>query len=530
MLEKQAQEAFRWNEIVATVAASALLAGMMACVGVTLGAFGARLAPGWEGSFLPWLCLFIALEALFSEGRVRLLAMLSSKRLVYRVSEIILLTLLLKLSLIFLRGENWLVALTSWQEDFLFNFFAGEFGGIWFVMMLVWGITSLFAEQVYTLVEDNELLRPGSEPQYFTSRRETRRKLAGQVIFLGAVMVVLTALTRLDLQAIWGALPPVEVGALNVLIYFFLALLLLSQGQFAVLRATWIWQQIPVTRPMAMGWLRYSLIFLGLVALLVLILPTRYSVSLLTLAQILFSFLFSIVLFLFYLISIPILWLLSLLTRDQAMEEPLENPFQNLLQPTPFPEDLTPIATVPLSELFQSVVFWGLFFLVCGYALVQYFRQNRELLERLRRIPGLRWFTEGMNAFLTWLRGATKTATEMAAATWARVRPQPRESTAPTPWNLIRPNRMTPRARVIFFYRAMLRRGEESGLPRDPAATPTEYATTLRRALPEEDPDIAIFTQAFQEARYTHHPIPEETASQVKAVWEHLRGLLKKRF
>ena len=528
MLDQQHHEAFRWNEIVATVAASLLIAGMMACVGVSLRELGTRLSPAWDGSFLPWMCLIVALESIFSEGRVRHMSFVSYGRIAYRVSEFILLTILLKIFLTFLRGENLLEALSLWQDDFPFSFFAGEFGGVWMVMAVVWAIAGVFAGQIYELVQDTELLRPGSEPQFFTSRRETRRRLAGQILFLGAVMVVLTAMSRADLQALWGDLLPVEAGAVNVLIYFLLAFILLSQGQFAVLRASWIWQRIPVTRPMAMGWLRYSLIFLGVLALLVLILPTGYSVSLLTLAKILFSFLFSVLYFIVFLLMLPILWLLNLLARQMSQEEPFENPFDNLFEPPPATEDVTPIATLPISEVIQSLLFWILFFLVCGYALVQYLRQNQELLERLRRIPGLRWLVDGLNAFLEWLRGATKTVTQMAAAGWERVRPQPRRGTGTTPWHLIRPNRLLPRERVMFYYLALVRRSGENGLPRGASQTPSEYAAALRRTFPDGEAEISEMTETFLEARYTEHNVEEKSAATVKQAWEKLRNLLRK--
>ncbi|MCB9136106.1 MAG: hypothetical protein H6636_11810, partial [Anaerolineales bacterium] len=394
MFEPKQQEAFRWNETVATVAASLLLAGMMACLGVTLAGFGARLFPGWDGGYLPWLGFFIALEAVFSERHVHHETMFSKNRMIYRFSEVVMLTIALKFGLIFLRGQSLLATLNLWRDDFLFNFLAGEFGGIWLVMMGIWMIINTLASLMYNLLDDTELLKPGSEPQYFSSRREIRRQLAGRILFLGAVMVFLTALTRADLKPVWGELPPIEVGAVNVLLYFFLALLLLSQGQFAVLRATWIWQRIPVTRPMAMGWLRYSLIFLAVIALLVLVLPTGYSVGLLTLVKILFNVIATVLYFLFLVLSLPILWLLRLFNRQNGIDQPLENPFENLI-PTPEPDTVTPIASVPFPELAKSIIFWTLFLLVCGYALAQYFRQHKALLERIRRIPGLRWLTEG---------------------------------------------------------------------------------------------------------------------------------------
>ena len=528
MYEKQYHEAFHWNEKVAVAAGSILVSGMLACLGASLQEFGSRLFPGWNGAFLPWLCLVIAIEAIFSEGRVRHLSIVSASRIAYRVSELILLTLALKIFLIALRGDDFVRVLSSLRVDFPISFLAGEFGGVWMVMVGVWGITGSFAGQLFELVEDTDLLRPGSEPQFFTSRREIRHRLAGQIFFLGAVMVVLTVMARVDLKLIWGELPPVEAGALNVLLYFFFALILLSQGQFAVLRASWIWQRIPVTRPMALGWLRYSLIFLGVLSLLVLLLPTGYSLSLITLGKVLLSFIFGILNLIFLLLLLPILLLLNLLARMRGEAEPFENPLANPFQPPPTSEDVTPLVTAPLSEVFQSLLFWSIFLLVCGYALVQYFKHNKELLERLRRIPGLRWLMEGIYNFLEWLRGATRTAVQMAAAGWERVRSQPRPGQGSAPWQMIRPNRLPPRERVMYYYLAVIHRGQGSGVPRGAAQTPREYAADLQRVIPDE-PGVVTLTEAFQEARYTQHAIPEETASTAKEMWEKLRGLIRSR-
>ena len=99
-----------------------------------------------------------------------------------------------------------------------------------------------------------------------------------------------------------------------------------------------------------------------------------------------------------------------------------------------------------------------------------------------------------------------------------------------TNWpRFINPRRLDPRQRVYFFYQALIRRGNESGLARGLSQTPYEYASTLDDALPDVGEDVDAMTEAFVEARYTPQIVEEGKASLVKTYWGHIRRALRSR-
>jgi len=93
-------------------------------------------------------------------------------------------------------------------------------------------------------------------------------------------------------------------------------------------------------------------------------------------------------------------------------------------------------------------------------------------------------------------------------------------------WGFISLRRLSPRERVLFFYRALARRGSESGLPRRPSQTPHECAVPLESALPEAISEITLLTEAFVEARYSHHEITTGQANLVRRWWEPIKKAL----
>jgi len=88
---------------------------------------------------------------------------------------------------------------------------------------------------------------------------------------------------------------------------------------------------------------------------------------------------------------------------------------------------------------------------------------------------------------------------------------------------------LDPRRRIYFFYLAMIRRGTEQGLPRQPAQTPSEYAVTLEKALPTAEEDIDSITEAFIQARYSRQLVDSSQAALVKTTWGRIRQALQKK-
>ena len=93
--------------------------------------------------------------------------------------------------------------------------------------------------------------------------------------------------------------------------------------------------------------------------------------------------------------------------------------------------------------------------------------------------------------------------------------------------SLIRLRSLDPRRQIYFFYLAMLRRGGEQGVPRQPSQTPAEYAAALEKTLPASEEDIHSITQAFVEARYSRRKVDSSEADFVRATWGRIRRALQ---
>ena len=94
------------------------------------------------------------------------------------------------------------------------------------------------------------------------------------------------------------------------------------------------------------------------------------------------------------------------------------------------------------------------------------------------------------------------------------------------PVRLVLPRALDPRRQIYFYYLAMIRRGGEQGIPRQPSQTPSEYAASLEKELPDASQDIDSITDAFVEARYSRHEMDLQKANWVKEIWGRIRRAL----
>ncbi len=86
---------------------------------------------------------------------------------------------------------------------------------------------------------------------------------------------------------------------------------------------------------------------------------------------------------------------------------------------------------------------------------------------------------------------------------------------------------LSPRQQVIFYYLRLLDRSKKSGVERKPYETPGQFASQLEQFIPDVQDDIHNMTDAFVEARYSHHSISSDHTTAVQRMWRKIAQRLK---
>lgn len=516
----------RLNERLSALVSHALVGSMMACLAIGVVRFGQRLFPGWNGGYLPWISFFVAIEALYATRATRHLSLLGFEWLSRRGSELIVLLVALRGFLYVVQGPAQLWSdVSTWPKGFAHSFFSPELLVIAIFSLAIWAFSSLFAEDLATMEGDEALLSREIPRGIAEDRVHARARMADRIIYLGAAMIFMASMARVEFRLVWGERDPIRGSVANLVAYFVLSLALLSQTHFAILRASWSGERIPQSRSLALRWAAYSGLFLLLLACLALALPTRYTLGFLAVLRSLLNGLVTIVLWGWGLLMSLFALLLSSIGFGKQIAGDEEAPPFPTLTPTA-PE--SPGAPFPWWEALKSLLFWGAFLGVIGFVLHQYVLQNRALAARLRGLPLLVWLKAAWRWLRGWLAGAHRAVSAAVSAGLRRMRPESKVETPAHAWKYTSLRRLPPRQRVFLFYLALVRRGEERGYARRASQTPFEYEQRLRQAIPGAEEELAALTGAFVEARYSHHPVTPEQAGQVRRWWERLKKRWKR--
>jgi hypothetical protein len=520
-------EPYHHNEKLSSLISQGLVVLMMICLGITLMQLARAVVPSWYGEYLPIVTGVISLEALYSFRLTRRLSDLNVSGFVYYLVEGLVLAIFIKILIYLWMGPAYLIVdLRMMESDFLGVFFNTEYVLVLMIGLLVWVSSRLFAQD-FMEIEGDELLLKGDMDGLQSDRKANRSRLVSRIFSIGLLMVFFTGLIRLDLSPLGINLPVYQSDVVNVILYFVFGLALLAQTNFATLRAAWAWEKVPITNDIAKRWASSAGILLLLVAGAALLLPTSYSLGFLSMLGMFISLAMTVIYAMITLILLPIYFLFSLVMRlfqftpSEGEQPPPELP---LFEPL-----MSPPVVGSWWELLKSLLFWTLFLGMIGYAFYQYFRQNRELLSRLREIPVLGWLAGGFRWLFQSLKLANKQVSLVVQRGVKRLlnrRLQP-ASLGPVRFTSLR--RMPPREKVLFFYLALIRRGDQSGLPRRPSQTPNEYAQYLEKLIDEGEEDVEGLTESFLEARYSRHEITPERAGFARRCWENLRRALRRR-
>ncbi len=498
---------------------------MMVILAAAVVLAGERLFPEWQGGYLVWVCLFISIEAITTRKHAKELE--GRDKIFFRISEWIAIAVALKLLLYLIHGPAQLLRdLPLWQEDFVPNFFTGEYMLALVVAALVWFSSAGFSGDLESLYDRDMDTRWDELGKLQNVLRDVRRRITTRIFIIGSLVVVLAVVSHVDASAIFRSsgkpIPGNNAPVILVLAYFILALVLLSQTQFALLRIRWLWQQMPISPSLAKNWIKYGLLFFIVLAVIVFFLPTNYSIGLLDTLRYVLEYFLRFVSFLVVLIALPFTFCLSLFKLSTA-----QNTQQPEAPPPMMPPQAAPGQPVAWLEFIRSLAFWIIFLGVIIFALRFYLTQNVALWKAITAFPLFRWIAGAWQGFWKWVKGANRQIAGLVQTGIKRLRAQRVAAPAQAIRRIFNFARLSPREKIIYFYLNLIEFGGERGLERKPSQTPYQYETCLDDAVPEVSQELHGLTDTFVEARYSRHPVEQPHAERAHSFWERIKTVLK---
>jgi hypothetical protein len=489
---------------------------MAGCVALPMAQVIVSVAPGLRVWFLLAACVLTALEISYTHLIIRAQFGVDIWRL--RAIEAGIYFVVLKACSVAIYGlpagapGDWLLNVRWWLD--------GE-------TMIALVLAVAFALAVDGALQDFDRVGEAAEPSrdYISSIDS----LTGQFFTGGAVLMIFSGLARVSLMEILQTDRPPATGlVVNVLIYFLVGLALISQVRLELLAVRWQAQGVRTPANLTRRWVRYTLTFVGLAALLAFVLPTGYTLGTLGVLGGLLAYVFGIFwIVAFLLISLMLLPLnlLASLLRGNAVPPTL--PAQ---PPPPPPPNITDLAQHPLPPWVNTVrdIFVILVIIAfIAYLMWNYLRDRPELYSSLKALAPLRALRRLWAVLRHRVSGMMATAREAAAIVWLRDRL--RRAAPGSAWGYFRLGAATPREQVMFYYLSLLRRASERGFGRRPPQSPRDYETVLKENLPDSAPELQALTAAFEETRYSAHPVSPEQAKETRAIWQRVRVALNGR-
>jgi hypothetical protein len=495
-----------------------LAVGMMTgCIALSLTDLIRLVFPTWNGTFLVAGCVLAALEAHYSYRLLQARELRGTDVTRFRITEIAMLFILLKIGSYV--GDRWvdvLADIRAWPYDPLNILLDYETVAAFVLALLSWLASTQTAQDLERIGEPHEHIRSYISP---------RERLANRFFWGGIVLLVVAGIARLGIAALLDLSHPSVPGlVLNVLVYFLLGLAMLGQAYFTRLHRLWQAQKVKVAEELADRWARYSLIFIGLAALIAFLLPTGYTFGLLDVAAtILFALGYILALlglflsFLFGLLMMPLAWLFKDSQAAPNVLPPLE-------LPRPEASGAGPGGVANWWEILRSLLFWAVALGMVAYVIRSYLHDRPELLAALAALKPIRFLRGLLAALWRRLTGLAEAVNERLPR---RVRLRVGRRSPETPFRLFRLGALPPRERILYYYLSILRRASRLGLPRRRSQTPHEYDDTLGPHLDQARPEMTQLTQAFVEARYSRHAFDQERDKQVRTRWQQVKAALR---
>lgn len=334
-------------------------------------------------------------------------------------------------------------------------------------------------------------------------------------------------------------MPPAVIAA--IVIYFLTGLVLVSQGQLALLRTRWLLDRIPSSENVLRQWPLYVMLLLVIIGFVATLLPLGGTFLL---GQLLFgalNFVFNFVLSIFRFFMGLFLLLIGALLGETPQNPVAEAP----PAPPPTLEALPPAAS-HFPAWAGGALFWFSMALILGYAAYIYLSDRGVQFTWLLTFWQLlraRWLALFGN-YRHWQRGRLLKRAQQAEAASAPAKPH--WSRRGLDWR-----RLDPTQQVRYFYLTILEQAKAKGLGRAAGETPTQYAprltahlaaaaqsteddevtedkaaTKVGTAVNNEQLAVQKLTDAFMQARYSKQPLQKTESTILAQIWENLKVYL----
>lgn len=494
-----------------------LIVTMIMCLNVSIVNLVRQLNPNWSGVYFLLAMLITTVEGIYAYRLSQRFRTSTDSRLRFRLAEAVTLIVLIKLMNLLQKPLAVAGAELQaiWEMPYLF--FSTEFYISITLAFLAWAMATA------TIADFEDLYDP------YIDNRLTLQGLITRFFWGGIILVLISGITHVIAQSGLESLADFRRPALggvifNVLIYFALGLILLSQINLTRLLVRWRLQDLTPPPDFTRIWARYGLVFLGLVMVIAFLLPTHYTLGFLRTAglvlQVIIGVLAFLVQLLLILITIPVLWLLSLIGFETATTPP----------PLPPPPPVAPPPSEsgypPWWELLRSLLFWLVALGVLGYFIKIYLEDHADTLQSLKQIRLVDRLLSFIAELWRSLRGWAKAGLALLPNREVSFKPpQPNLTGRVRNWLSLR--QASTRQRILYYYLNLLTRAEQAGLHRRQSQTPYEYEPSLQESIPTVETEIHDVTDTFVRARYSPDEFSEQDVALIKQEWQRIKKALR---
>ncbi len=511
MIENNPVSEQKNNPAIFVVLNFTLVSLMLTCVAFILGRLFQLFSDGWQPQGFAVLAFLVALESLILRYSQREQSKVLYNHLLYTLTEIIFIVLIVKIFSIALDPTTHIVEeVSSWSNNFFQSFFDGNTILRTLGIFTIWAFSWLFSFPLNELKEDQDLLAQEKLGHTFTDRYEARRGLIRLVFVIGFFMLLALGILN-NVLAFVPSQASTDHLLSAMLIYFGASFLLLALNHYAIMKARWYLNDIPVNQDLSKQWIVYSLIFIMIVLSIIAFLPTDFTIGFRPIAVVILNILVIIWSIIQFLFSIPFI-LISSQTNTSPESDTLNEIIQQ--QRPAFDSPITQSSgPIPWVEFIKSIFFWLIFIFVVAFS-VYYFIKNKYGFEFFfKKIRVGVWLSD----FWQWIKVRfakfNQTVTETIQNGSEKIQGyfQRRNRDLQSLTDLVK--MLPPRQAIIVNYLDWLRWNARNGRERKKSQTPLEYARTCSQINPEAATLIQTFTNVFITARYSKQEITREQSN-----------------